>query len=261
MPKFSANLGFLWTELPLLERMEAAHRAGFKAIEFHWPYETPATEVRATANRLGMTLVGLNTLPGDLVRGEFGLAAIPGRNAEFKAHLQQSVQYCEDAGISAIHVMAGVTTGLDTNLARLTFVENLKYAADMAARQNLVLLLEPINQRDKPGYFYSNISKAAEIIGAVGASNVKIMFDTYHVGVSEGDICKRMEAYLPLIGHIQIAAVPSRAEPDEGEISYSHVLAEMDRLDYKGWVGCEYKPRAGTEAGLGWMKEAGFPLK
>jgi hydroxypyruvate isomerase len=257
MTTFSANLGFLWPDRPLLERIGAAAKAGFTAIELHWPYDVPAGEVKAACARYGLRLMGLNTAVGDAAKGEFGLGALPGREADFAAAMRQAIGYAVEAGAGAIHVMAGVTTGLDASSCRQAFIANLTRFAPEAASQGLTLLLEAINPRDKPGYFYSTQDEAAEIIAAVGAPNLKLMFDVYHCGVAEGDITKKLERLLPLIGHIQIAAVPSRAEPDEGEVDYSHIFAVLARLGWRKPLGCEYRPRAGTDEGLVWREALG----
>lgn len=258
MPKFSANLGFMWPDRPLLERIDAAAKAGFKAIELHWPYATPAEEVRERCARHGLVLLGINTPVGDAGKGDFGLGAQAAREAEFRETFEQSADYARVAGASSVHVMAGVVAPEHKACAKEVFVENLAFAAKAAP--DLTLLLEPINQRDKPGYFYSTIGEAADIIATVGAPNLKIMFDVYHVGVSEGDVTKRLERHLSDIGHVQIAAAPSRAEPDEGEIAYGAIFATLDRLGYAGWTGCEYRPRAGTDEGLAWTKTFGVTL-
>jgi hydroxypyruvate isomerase len=257
MTSFSANLGFLWPDRPLLQRIDAAARAGFPAIELHWPYDVPAHEVRAACIRHGLRLMGLNTPVGDVARGEFGLGALPGREADFAAAMRQAIDYAVEAGAGAIHVMAGVTTGLDAASCRESFIANLARFAPEAAHHGLTLLLEAINPRDKPGYFYSQQGEAAEIISAIGAPNIRLMFDVYHCGVAEGDITKKLEHLLPLIGHIQIAAVPSRAEPDEGEVDYRHIFTTLARLGWSQPLGCEYKPRSGTDDGLGWRKTLG----
>jgi hydroxypyruvate isomerase len=258
MLKFSANLGFLWPDRPLLERIDAAAAAGFKAIELHWPYATPAGEVRQRCADRGVILLGINTPLGNTEKGDFGLGALAGREAEFRDTFTQSADYARAAGASSVHVMAGVVAPGHKARAKEVFIENLAFAAKAAP--DLTLLLEPINQRDKPGYFYSTLSEAADIIREVGAPKLKIMFDVYHVGVSEGDVTKRLERHLPDIGHVQIAAVPSRAEPDEGEIAYGAIFAALEKLGYAGWTGCEYKPRAGTDEGLAWVKALGVSL-
>jgi hydroxypyruvate isomerase len=257
MTMLSANIGFLWAELPLLGRIDAAAGAGFRAIELHWPYDVPAGEVRAACARHGLTLLGLNTPVGDASKGEFGLGALPGREADFAAAMRQALDYAVEAGAGAIHVMAGVTAGLDPASCRETFIANLALFAPEAAMRGLTLLLEAINPRDKPGYFYSRQDEAAEIIAAVGAPNIRLMFDVYHCGVAEGDVTKRLERLFPLIGHVQIAAVPSRAEPDEGEVDYRHIFEVLARLGWNKPIGCEYRPRAGTAEGLGWRATLG----
>ncbi len=259
MPRFSANLGFLWPDRPLLERIDSAANAGFRAIELHWPYDIPAEAVRAACAKHDLTLLGLNTATGDAAKGEFGLAALAGRRDDFEASLDQAIAYARLSGASSIHVMAGLVAPDGKGKARRILAENLSLAAEKAS--DLTILLEPINQRDKPGYFYSTLGEAASLIEEVDLPNIKIMFDVYHVGVSEGDILTRLRNYLQLIGHVQIAAVPSRAEPDEGEIAYPAIFEELDRLDYAGWVGCEYKPRAGTNEGLRWTSAMGISLR
>ena len=219
----------------------------------------PAAEVKAAVARHGMALLGINTVVGEPGK-DMGLGAVPGREQEFAAAIDQSIAYCLGSGAIAIHAMAGKVPPERLAEGREVLIANLKPAAQKAAAHGLTLLLEPLNQRDAPGYFYSTLEPAAEIIAAVGAPNLKLMFDCYHVGVSQGDILKRLERFMPLVGHIQIAAVPSRAEPDEGEIAYRAVFDEIDRLGYAGWVGAEYKPRAATDAGLGWVKTLGVSL-
>ena len=254
MPRFSANLGFLWPDRPLLDRIKAAARAGFKAIELHWPYDIPAATVRAACSDNNLTLLGINTAVGDASKGDFGLGAIPGREAEFQAAVDQSIAYCRRSGATTIHCMAGVVPEAQREQAKMVFVANLGIAAVKAAAHDLDLLLEPINPRDKPGYFYSTVAPAAGIIDLVAAPTIRLMFDVYHVAVSEGDVLKKLEHYLPIIGHVQIAAVPSRAEPDEGEIAYGAVFKALDELGYNGWVGCEYRPRGDTDEGLRWAQ-------
>jgi len=251
MPRFSANLGFLWTDRPLLDRIAAAASAGFRAVELHWPYDVPAELVKNACDRHGLELLGINTPVGDR-KGDFGLGALLGRQADFEAGFRQAADYARHSGASSVHVMAGVVEPSAKREATEIFAHNLAFAA--ATAPDLTLLLEPINQRDKPGYFYSTIGEAAALIAQVGAPNIRIMFDVYHVGVSEGDILKRLEHHLPMIGHVQSAAVPSRAEPDEGEIAYGAIFSALDQLSYAGWVGCEYRPRAGTDDGLRWLK-------
>ncbi|TPJ88183.1 TIM barrel protein [Mesorhizobium sp. B2-5-13] len=258
MLRFSANLGFLWPDRPLVERIDAAAAAGFKAIELHWPYATPAELVRQRCIDHGLTLLGINTPLGDTGMGDFGLGAIDGRQSEFRRGFEMSADYARQAGATSIHAMAGVAAPDKGRQAKEVFIENLTFATNAAP--DLTILLEPINQRDKPNYFYSSIEAAADIIDRVGAPNLRIMFDVYHVAISQGDVLTRLTRHLPLIGHVQIAAVPSRVEPDEGEVQYTAIFAALEHLSYAGWVGCEYKPRATTDDGLAWAKTLGVEL-
>jgi 2-dehydrotetronate isomerase len=260
MPRFSANLGFLWADRPLLDRIDAAGKAGFKAVELHYPYEVPAAEVKAACARNGVTLLGINTNVGPGPDGHRGLAAVPGREADFAALIDQSIAYAHEAGGTSVHAMAGLVPEADRAAAEAVFVANLKTAAPKAAAKDLTILLEPLNTRDMRGYFYSTVEKAAEIIAKVGAPNVRIMFDAYHVGVAQGDVLTRLRTFYDRIGHVQIAAVPSRAEPDEGEIAFGALFDALDDLGYSGWIGCEYRPRAGTDEGLDWTRKLGVSL-
>ena len=260
MPRFSANLGFLWHGLPLLDRIEAAARAGFRAVELHWPYDTPAVAVRDTCARLGLTLLGINTVRGDVAAGENGLGAVPGREAEFQAAVDQSLAFCRDAGGTSVHCMAGRVPAESRVAGRATLLDNLRRASDKAAAAEITLLLEPLNPADAPGYFYSTADEGAEIVDVLGRPNVRLMFDCYHVGRVGDDVIAAMERLWPAIGHIQIAAVPNRAEPDGGTLDYRPVFAAIDRLGYAGWVGAEYKPAGETDAGLRWVEALGVRL-
>ena len=247
---FSANLGFLFTELSLPEAIRAAGRAGFEAVECHFPYDTPPEEVRAALDETGLPMLGLNTGRGDTGRGEFGLSALPGREADARAAIDQAVDYAHAIGAGAVHVMAGRTGGGEA--AEAAFRANLAHACDRA--EGLTVLIEPINHRDAPGYHLSTVEHAAEIIGALGRDNLKIMFDGYHVQIMQGDLIRRFEAHRNLVGHVQIAAVPDRGEPDEGEVHYPNLVAAIRAMGYAAPIGAEYKPRHGpTEAGLGWL--------
>ena len=260
MPRFSANLGLLWPDRPLLQRIDAAARAGFRAIEMHVPYDVPAHEVAARCRQHDLALLGINTSLGNAARGERGLGALAGRERDFHAAFEQSVTYCIASGASAIHVMAGNVTPAERARARDVFTANLRIAAPKAASHGLRLLLEPLNPRDNPGYFYSTVAEAAALIHELGEPNVQLQFDVYHVACTEGDVLMKLAALLPLIGNVQIAAVPSRAEPDEGEIAYPAVFRALDALGYQGWVGCEYKPRGATDDGLCWTSQLGADL-
>lgn len=255
MPRFSANLGFLFTEHPEIERVAAAAAAGFKAVEMHWPYQVPAAEMRSALDRSQVTMLGLNTPVGNAAAGDFGLGALPGRESEFQQALDQAVSYGHAIGAAAVHCMSGQVAADAASAAERTFVTNLKLAADKAAQAGMTVLIEPINHRDKPGYFLHTVEQAAAIIDQVGRRNVKIMFDCYHTQIMQGDLAQRLKDYLDLIGHVQIAAVPSRAEPDDGEIDYRYICRTLERLGYEGWIGAEYKPRGRTEDGLGWLSD------
>lgn len=258
--QLSANLGFLWAELPLVQRIEKAAAAGFKAVELHWPYDTPAADVRLACQNHGLTLLSVNTPQGDVAAGDAGLAAQVGREAAFKAAFEMSLSWACEAGASKIHVLPGMANPHDSQAARQTFVSNLQWAADLAAREDVTILLEALNHRDKPGYFYHTQAESNSIRAETSRENVKLMFDVYHVGVTEGDVLVKLEHYLPVIGHIQIAAVPSRREPDEGEIRYEAVFKRLGELGFSGWIGCEYKPRDSVEAGLAWVQTMGLHL-
>ena len=260
MLRFSANLGFLWPDRPLLERIDAAAQAGFRAVELHWPYDVPAAEVRARCAARGMKLLGVNTVRGDVAAGENGLGALAGREREFQAAVDQSIRFCVEAGGTAVHCMAGRVEPEDRRRARMIFVQNLQEASAKAEAHDLILLLEPLNAKDAPGYFHSTLAEGATVIEETGCANIKLMFDAYHVGVTEGDVLGKLERYFPLVGHVQIAAVPSRAEPDEGSFAFPPFFAALERLGYAGWVGAEYKPRADTDAGLGWLATLGVAL-
>lgn len=263
--KLSANLGLLWSDLPLLERIAASARAGFKAIELHWPYDTSPELVHEACARLGLRLLSINTPVGNAA-GDAGLAAQPGRETEFRAAFKQTLDWASASGASMIHVLPG----LSLPHGQTVFVDNLLWANELAAAQQITLLLEAINGRDKPGYFYHRQAESMAIIDALRdkagsnssapTDNVKLMFDVYHVGVAEGDILKKLERYLPHIGHIQIASVPNRAEPDEGEVRYEAVFEALTALGYQGWVGCEYRPRGDPQAGLKWVHAMGLAL-
>lgn len=258
--ELSANLGFLWADLPLIERIERAARAGFKAVELHWPYDTAAASVRAACQAHNLTLLSVNTPQGDVASGDAGLAAQVGREAEFKSTFEMSLAWAGEAGASKIHVLPGMANASDPEAARQVFVSNLQWAADLAASQGVTILLEALNHRDKPGYFYRTQAESNSIREQANRENIKLMFDVYHVGVTEGDVLVKLEHYLPMIGHIQIAAVPSRREPDEGEIRYEAVFKRLAELGFSGWVGCEYKPRGDVEDGLAWVQAMGLNL-
>jgi hydroxypyruvate isomerase len=256
--RLSANLGLMWPSLPLLKRIESAAAAGFSAIELHWPYETSAKSVRQLCQDHGLRLLSVNTPQGNLSLGDTGLAGQVGREAEFRAAFELSLDWALQSGAGLIHVLPGQASASQPEAARDVFLENLRWAADLADQHQITLLLEALNRRDKPGYFYHQQAQSDAIRQAAAKDNIKLMFDVYHVGLGEGDVLNKLQHYLPVIGHIQIAAVPSRCEPDEGEIRYEVVFERLKALGYDGWIGCEYNPRADTDHGLRWVQAMGL---
>lgn len=249
--KFSANLGFLWQELNFPDAIRAAKKAGFDAVECHWPYDTPVDETVAALKETGLTLLGLNTVRGDVEGGENGLAALPRREVEAQAAIDQAIAYAVAVNTPNIHVMAGFATGEE---AHKTFIENLQYATNKAAPHGITILIEPLNHYDAPNYFLQSSMQAKAVIEEVGAGNLKLMFDCYHVQIMEGDISRRLMTLKPMIGHIQFASVPDRSEPDTGELNYHHIFKIVDDMGYDMPLGAEYKPVKSTEEGLDWLE-------
>jgi hydroxypyruvate isomerase len=255
MPRFAANVSMMYAELPFLERFAAARRDGFRAVEFLFPYAHPAEVVAAAIARADVELVLFNLPPGDFERGERGFAALPGREADFERAFETALAYAEVLGAPRLHVMSGVLpAGAIDARARDTLIGNLKRALPAAAEAGVALLIEPINTRDIPGYFLNRQDEAHAILAAVGESNLKVQMDLYHCQIVEGDVATKLGRYLSGVGHMQIAGVPERHEPSEGELNYPYLFRIIDELGYVGWIGCEYRPRAGTSAGLGWLK-------
>jgi hydroxypyruvate isomerase len=250
MVQLSANLGFLWADLPLANAIRLAAAAGFRAVECHYPYDEPAAEVALALRETGLPMVSLNTRKTMDGLGGFGLAALPNARLAARAAIVEALDYAVAIGARNVHVLAGAT--LDPQ-ARATYLDNLAYAAAQAARSSIGILIEPINHRDMPDYHLLSVEDAVRVIAAVGAPNLRLLFDCYHVQIIEGDLVRRLERFLPWIGHVQIAAVPDRGEPDQGEVDYGYVLSALGRLGYRGMVGAEYRPRGETGAGLGWM--------
>jgi hydroxypyruvate isomerase len=256
MPRLSANLSFLFTEVSFLERFGAAARAGFRAVEFGFAYDVP---VQAVADQLSLhrlECVLINAPPGDLAAGDRGIASVPGREDEFIASIATALRYTTALHCPRIHVLSGVVPqgdgGPRRTLQRTTLVRNLQTACAEARRSEVTLLVEALNPWDVPSYLFSTQAEAHAIREAVGAPNLKVQMDFYHTQRVEGDIATKLERWLPHIGHIQIAGVPGRHEPDIGEINYAWLLRRVDELGYDGWVGCEYRPLSDTESGLAW---------
>lgn len=254
MVAFSANLGFLWAELALPDAIAAAARAGFGAVECHWPYDVDPGDVKAALAQHGLGMVCLNTKRGDHRAGEFGLSALVGRKADARAAIDQAIDYAAAVGARAVHVMAGIADG---DQARAVFMDNLRYGLRRAAPHGITLLIEPINRGDVPGYFLCSADQGAAIIREIASPYLRLMFDCYHLETIHGDVTGLLDRLIAIIGHIQIAAVPGRGEPDGGALNYRPLLKLIDDLGYGGFVGAEYRPRAGTDAGLGWMKILG----
>lgn len=246
--RFSANLGFLWTDRPLVARIHAAKAAGFAAVECHWPFETPATEVKAALSETGLPMLALNTHPGDLAAGDFGLCVLIDRLPEARAAIEQAVDYAAQIGARAVHVMAGRNGDISC------FLEALEFACGRAAAKGVDILIEPLNTHDVPGYTLTTTEQAAAIIGRLERPNLRMMFDCYHVARMEGDVLARFKAVQPLIGHLQIAAVPDRGPPDHGTLDYKALLADIAALGWHQPIGAEYRPDGATQAGLGWMQ-------
>ena len=259
MPKLAANLSWLYLDIPFLQRFGAAAAHGFKAVEILFPYEAPAADVAAELKKHKLTQALFNLPPGDWAKGERGLAALPGREAEFAAALDKALDYARALECRTLHVMSGmIASGADMKAMHRTFVSNLKKVCDRTAKLGLTIVLEPINHRDIPGYFTNTTDQVKAIIDEVGAPHLKLQLDLYHMQVTEGDLQKRMERLFPLTAHVQIAGNPDRNEPDLGEVNHLYLLDVLDRLGYQGYVGLEYKPKTTTAAGLGWAAKYGI---
>lgn len=257
MPRFAANLSFLFQDLPFLDRFEASAKAGFRAVEFLFPYEFAKADIAARLTSNGLTQALFNLPPGDWSKGERGLAALPGREAEFEAAMKTALDYAAVTGCKTVHAMPGLRHhGAD----RKTYIANLKKGARMAADAGVTVVIEPINTRDIPGFFLNTTAEARAVIHEVGAINLGIQFDLYHRAIQEGDVTMAIREFGQLAKHYQIASPPDRGEPDDGEMNYRFLFQEIDRSGYDGFIGCEYKPRGDTLAGLKWAKACGVTL-
>jgi len=262
--KFAANLSFMFTEYPSLEsRYEAAQKAGFKYVEFAFPYDEDMEVLKNAKEKAGLEQVLINGFPGDLKSGDIGFAAHPGREQEFKEKLELSISYAKALGCKRMHIMSGrVPNDADNQLREKmmeTFISNITYAAERLQRDGILALIEAVNDRiSMPGYFMSNPLTGLEIVKKVNHPNLKFQFDIFHVQIMDGNLTKNIEKFLPHIGHIQIAQVPERGEPDTpGEINYQYVFSVLENLGYDGFIGLEYKPRGKTEDGLEWLRKLG----
>jgi len=254
MPRFAANLSMLFTELPFAQRFAAAAAAGFEGVEFLFPYEHAPHDVACWLQESKLVNVLFNLPPGNWAGGERGMAALPGREAEFRAGVARAIDYALALGTPRLHMMAGLLpAGADPALHRATYLANLGYAAEQLGRHGIELMIEPINGRDMPGYFLVTQQQAHALRLECGEPNVKVQMDFYHAQIVEGDLATRLRENFAGIGHVQIAGVPGRHEPDVGEINYRYLFGLLDELGYDGWVGCEYRPRGATLDGLGWF--------
>ncbi|NIF56074.1 2-oxo-tetronate isomerase [Burkholderia sp. Ax-1724] len=259
MPRFAANLTMMYNEYTFLDRFAAAAKDGFKAVEFLFPYEFPAAEIKARLTGNGLTQALFNAPPGNWERGERGIASLPGREDEFKRSIQQALQYAAVLGNTKLHVMAGlIAAGEPRDRHRAVYLKNLEYAAQEALSHGITIVIEPINTRDIPGFFLNRQDDAQAICRDIGAPNLQVQFDIYHCQIVEGDISVKLKRDMVRpnagIGHIQIAGVPERHEPNLGELNYPHLFELIDSLEYNGWIGCEYRPKNGTSEGLNWLK-------
>lgn len=255
MPRFAANLTMLYNETPFLERFKAAADAGFKAVEFLFPYDFPKEQVAAALKNNGLALALHNLPAGDWAAGERGIACHPDRVQEFRDGVEKAIDYAKALNCPQVNCLSGVLPkGVSADAARGVLVENLQYAAEKLAAEKIGLLLEPVNSHDIPGFFVDRPSFGFSLLDAAGARNLKLQYDIYHAQVMEGDLANTMTREFARIGHIQLADNPGRNEPGTGEINYPYLFRRLDELGYSGWIGCEYKPKTTTAEGLSWVR-------
>lgn len=255
MPKFAANLSMMFNEWDFLDRFSAAAENGFAAVEFLFPYAHAPEEIARRLDGAGVTQALFNLPPGDWDKGERGMASVPGREAEFRASVAAALPYASATGVRRLHVMSGHGDRNDPRAVE-TYKGALRHACEAVAPLGIDILIEPINGRDMPGYFLNDFGFAASLIGELALPNLKLQFDIYHRQILHGDVMKGLEALMPITGHVQVASVPKRNEPGTGELDDRRVFAHLDALGYGGYVGCEYRPAAGTVDGLGWFRNA-----
>jgi len=258
MPNFAANLSTLFHELPFLDRFAAARKAGFRAVEFQAPYEYASRDIAAQAAAAGVRIVLFNAPMGNAKVGERGYAAQPGREADFDRSIAVALDYAQALDCRQIHVLAGLSIERQRERQEAVYIENLQRAAPRAAALGVTLLIEPLNARDNPGYFLNTTGQALAILDRVGCANVALQFDLYHCQISEGDLAQHIRALAGRYPHVQIANVPGRHEPGQGEIDFAFLFDLFDEIGYGGWIGCEYRPKHGTLAGLGWGRRWGI---
>lgn len=255
MPKFAANLSMMFNEWDFLDRFAAAAEQGFTAVEFLFPYAYRPEDVAARLSRSNLTQALFNLPPGDWDKGERGMASVPGREAEFRASVATALPYAKATGVKRLHVMSGHGDRNDPK-ARAAYAANLRHACEAASPLGIDILIEPINGRDMPGYFLNDFPYAVALIAELGLPNLKLQYDIYHRQILHGDVMKSLEALLPVVGHVQTASVPKRNEPGTGELDDARIFRHLDAIGYQGYVGCEYRPAAGTVDGLGWFRTA-----
>jgi hydroxypyruvate isomerase len=254
MPRFAANLSMMFNEVPFLDRFALAAKAGFKGVEFLFPYEHPAAEIAARLKDNGLQQVLFNAPAGDFAKGERGMAAIPGKQAAFRESIKLALEYAAVLACPRLHIMAGLKPeGVAHDTLTAVYGANLAYAAEECAKAGVKPIIEPINHRDIPGFFLNTTDQAAAIIAAIGPEKLGMQFDLYHCQITEGDVVKRVEKHLPLIAHMQVADTPGRHEPGTGEVNWPFVFKTIDALGFRGWIGCEYRPAGETLAGLSWF--------
>ncbi|MFM7607482.1 MAG: 2-oxo-tetronate isomerase [Alphaproteobacteria bacterium] len=254
MPRFAANLSMMFNEVPFLDRFALAAKAGFKGVEFLFPYEHPAAEIAARLKDNGLQQGLVNAPPGDWAKGERGMAAIPGKQAAFRDSIKLALDYATALSCPRLHIMAGLKPeGVAHDTLTAVYGANLAYAAEECAKASVKPIIEPINHRDIPGFFLNTTDQAAAIIAAIGPEKLGLQFDLYHCQITEGDVVKRVERHLPLIAHMQVADTPGRNEPGTGEVNWPFVFKTIDALGFRGWIGCEYRPAGETLAGLSWF--------
>ena len=255
MPKFAANLSMMFNEVPFMARFAAAADAGFKGVEYLFPYEFPAEAIAVELSKHSLTNVLFNLPPGDWAAGERGITCIPGREDEFRAGVAKAVDYAKQLNTAQLHAMAGIVPrGVDAAQAHATYVANLRYAASELNNHGITLLIEAINTRDMPGFFLTTQAQSHAVLEEVGAANLKMQMDLYHMQIMEGDLAMKLTKYAAHCGHVQIASVPKRNEPDTGEVNYPYLYDHLDQIGYGGWIGCEYRPAGNTVQGLGWFR-------
>lgn len=254
MPRFAANLSMMFSEHAFADRFQAAADAGFNAVEFLFPYDHPAGTIADWCQAAEIEQALFNLPPGDWAVGDRGLAALPERKAEFRQSVLTALEYASVIGTRRLHMMAGLADPADRR-HRAAYRDGLAFAADAAAEKGVTILIEPLNGRDMPGYFLNDFGLAADLLDEIDHPNAKLQFDIYHRQILHGDVLRGLEQLLPLVGHVQIASVPRRNEPGSGELDDFRILKALDDLGYRGFVGCEYRPEAGTVAGLGWMRK------